>query len=81
METLELLQSLGLTLPSPAYIVGAVLFGIIGIVAFYKGKKMAQPRIKWLGVALMFYPYVVWETWMLYVVGAALCAAIFYYRR
>jgi membrane associated rhomboid family serine protease len=81
METLELLQSLGLTLPSPAYIVGAVLFGIIGMAAFFYGRKKAQARIKWLGVALMFYPYVVWETWMLYAVGTALCAAIYFYRR
>ena len=27
METLSALQSLGLELPSPAYIVGAILFG------------------------------------------------------
>jgi hypothetical protein len=81
METLELLQSLGVTLPTPAYIVGAIVFGCIGIAAFYYGKKKTRPRIKWLGVALMFYPYVVWETWMLYAVGAALCAAIYFYRR
>ena len=34
MDNLETLQAMGLTLPSPAYIVGAVLFGIIGIVAY-----------------------------------------------
>lgn len=76
MDNLETLQSMGLTLPSPAYIVGAVLFGIIGIVAYRYGKRAEKPRSKWLGVALMFYPYAVSQTWLLYVVGVALCAGI-----
>ena len=49
MDNLETLQSMGLTLPSPAYIVGAVLFGIIGIVAYRYGKRAEKPRNKWLG--------------------------------
>lgn len=56
MDTVSQLQSMGLSLPSPAYIFGAILFSL-------------------LGVALMFYPYVVTNTVMLYVVGIALCAA------
>ena len=76
MDNLETLQSMGLTLPSPAYIVGAVLFGIIGIVAYRYGKRAEKPRSKWLGVALMFYPYAVSQTWLLYVVGVVLCAGI-----
>jgi len=76
MDNLETLQAMGLTLPSPAYIVGAVLFGIIGIVAYRYGKRAEKPRSKWLGVALMFYPYAVSQTWLLYVVGVALCAGI-----
>ena len=35
METLTALQSLGLELPSPAYIVGAILFGIVGMAAYW----------------------------------------------
>jgi hypothetical protein len=30
-----------------------------------------------MGVALMLYPYVISETWLLYLVGAALCAALY----
>lgn len=71
---------MGLVLPSAAYIVGAVIFGIIGIVAYRYGKKVAQPRIKWLAVALMLYPYAISDTWLLYVVGVALCAAIYFWR-
>jgi hypothetical protein len=34
-----------------------------------------------LGVALMLYPYAVGSTWLLYLVGCALCAAIWWIRR
>jgi len=80
MDSLSTLQALGLELPSPAYIAGAILFGIIGMVAWYHGRKTQRPRTKWLGVALMFYPYVVPSTWLLYAVGAALCAGVYFDR-
>ena len=69
METLSALQSLGLELPSPAYIVGAILFGLIGMAAYWHGKRAQQSRTRWWGVALMFYPYVVSATWLLYAGG------------
>jgi hypothetical protein len=75
-DELEMLQTLGITLPSPAYIVGAILFGLVGVFAYYFGKHRGRPRTKWLGVALMLYPYVVWNTWLLYAVGVALCIGI-----
>jgi hypothetical protein len=77
MDDLKALQSLGLTLPSPAYIFGAVVFGLVGIAAYRYGKKSGRPRTKWVGVALMLYPYAIGETWLLYLVGAALCAALY----
>lgn len=76
MESITALQSLGLELPSPVYIVGAVLFGLIGMAAYWHGKKTQQRRTRWWGVALMFYPYAVSRTWMLYAVGAALCVGL-----
>ena len=80
MNDLSALQSLGLSLPSPAYIFGAVLFGLIGIAAYRRGRKTQRPRTRWLGVALMLYPYAIPQTWLLYVVGAALCATLFFDR-
>ena len=77
MDNLATLQSLGLSLPSPAYIFGAVVFGLIGIAAYRHGRKTVRPRTKWLGVALMFYPYAISQTWLLYVAGAALCVAVY----
>jgi hypothetical protein len=77
MNSLDTLQALGLELPTPAYIVGAILFGIVGLVAFRNGRKARKPRSLWLGVALMFYPYAVSRTWMLYAVGIALCLGVY----
>jgi hypothetical protein len=77
MDDLTALRSLGLSLPSPAYLFGAVVFGLIGIGAYRYGKRAQRPRTKWLGVALMLYPYAISLTWLLYVVGAALCVAIY----
>jgi hypothetical protein len=76
MELIETLKLLGIELPSAAYVVGAVLFGIVGMVAFWKGRKLKRPRVKWLGVALMFYPYLVWNTALLYAAGVGLCVAL-----
>jgi apolipoprotein N-acyltransferase len=82
MDALSQLQTMGLTLPSPAYIVGAILFGLFGLGFYMVGKRRQKPRAKWLGVALMFYPYVVSLTWLLYLLGVALCgAAIWDLRR
>ena len=66
-------QSVGLEIPSIAYIVGAIMFGIIGAVAWRHGRRAGLPRPKWLGVALMLYPYATPQTWLMYLVGAALC--------
>jgi len=76
-DELKALQSLGLTLPSPAYIAGVLIFGLVGFVAYRRGKKAGRPRTKWLGVALMLYPYLTAPTWLLYLVGAALCLALY----
>ena len=77
MEELQALHSLGLTLPTPAYLVGAIAFGIVGIVAYRYGKRMQRPRTRWLGLVLMLYPYVVSQTWLLYGLGVALTVAAF----
>lgn len=76
MDTLSALQSMGLELPSPAYIFGAIVFGLAGMAAFRLGRQRERPRTVWLGVALMLYPYAVSRTWLLYAVGVLLCAGI-----
>lgn len=77
MNELQNLESLGLVLPGPGYIAGAILFGIVGYVAYRRGRKTSQPVITWTGVALMVYPYAVPQTWLLWVVGVGLCGWLY----
>lgn len=72
MNELKQLELLGLALPTPTYIIGALLFGIIGWIVFRRGRKTSLSVLTWTGVALMLYPYGVSETWMLWLVGVAL---------
>lgn len=68
-------------LPSPAYISLSIMFGLVGFVAYRFGKKMGRNITLWLGVALMFYPYLIGSSVLLLViVGAGLCGALYYYR-
>ena len=69
-----------MTLPSPAYLAGVLLFGLIGFAAFRYGGKSGMPVVRWVGVALMVYPYVISDTWLVYTVGVALSALMFWFR-
>lgn len=80
MDELHAVESFGFTLPTPAYLGGVILFSIIGFAAYRYGKKTSRPQAKWIGIALMLYPYVVSETWMMYLVGAGLCAGLYWFR-
>lgn len=75
-DGLNAFESLGITLPSPAYIVGLVVFGILGLAAYAHGKRQQRRTTRWLGLALMLYPYVVSSTWLLWAVGTALCFGV-----
>ena len=77
MNELKQLESLGLVLPTPAYILGAILFGIIGWIAFRRGRKESIAVLRWSGVALMLYPNGVSETWMLWLIGIALSGLLY----
>jgi hypothetical protein len=77
MNEIKALESMGLTLPSPLYILGSILFGIVGYVAFRHGRKSSRTDMTIAGVALTLYPYVVSETWMIWAVGAALSGWVF----
>ena len=77
MNEIRILDSLGLVLSSPLYIVGAILFGIVGYFAFKRGRKTTAPTLTWTGVALMLYPYAVYQTWLLWLVGVGLCGFLY----
>lgn len=78
MNALDQLQSLGLVLPSPVYITGAILFGLLGWLSFRRGRKNQRPQLTWSGVALMFYPYAVSQTWLLWLLGSTLSIWIYF---
>ena len=79
-DALELAKQAGLTLPSPAWIFGCILFSLIGFAAWRYGKYVKSPPIRRLGLALMLYGYIAGPTWLLYGAGFALCAAVWWYR-
>jgi hypothetical protein len=79
-DSLRAAQQMGLTLPGPGYIYGCILFSLLGLAAWRYGKAIGHPRTRWLGVALMFFPYLVGKTWLLYLVGLAICAGIWWDR-
>ena len=78
MDELKTLEAMGLVLPSPSYIVGAIFFGIIGYVVFRRGRTSERSVLTWSGAALMLYPYAVSETWLLWAIGAGLCGWVYY---
>jgi len=77
MNELKALQSMGFTLPSPAYLLGAIVFGLLGMVAFSRGRKASLPMLTWPGLALMLYPYAISQTWLLWLIGVGLSAWVF----
>lgn len=67
-------------MPGFANLFAGILFGSAGFAAFVYGKKSASWKPMVVGAALMVYPYFIEETWLLYAIGIALCAAIFVWR-
>ena len=57
-----------------------VLFGAIGTAAFIYGKKQASFKAMVFGAALVAFPYFIYNTIALYVVGAFLTAALFFFH-
>ena len=68
------LSQLGIELPSLSYLIGSVIFGLVGLVAWRHGRRTERPVVRLSGLVLMLYPYAVSETWMLWALGAILCA-------
>lgn len=65
---------------SVSAIVASLIFSIVGIYVFRKGKKEAHTPHVYIGLALMIYGYFTPTAIMAWGVGAALCGAAYYYR-
>jgi hypothetical protein len=65
---------------SSANLIGGLLFGSIGFVAFIYGKRMHVWKPMFLGLALMAYPYFVENELVLFGAGVIGTAALFLFR-
>jgi hypothetical protein len=63
-----------------ANVLANIIFSSVGFVAFVYGKKNAFWRPMGIGLVLMGYSYFVSETWVVYLVGVALTAALYFWR-
>ena len=48
MDTPSLIKSLGVSLPSPAYLTGAIAFGLVGMAAYAHGKRVERRQTQWI---------------------------------
>jgi MFS family permease len=71
---------LGLGSLSLATILIAIVFSIVGWIAFRYGRKNNEPRPLFLGIALMAYGYFVSNAWISLGIGALLTLLIFFPR-
>ena len=65
---------------SAANLIGGLIFGSIGFVAFIYGKRMHLWKPMFLGLALMVYPYFVSNDIVLIVVGTIGSASLWFLR-
>ena len=79
MEGLDL-DRLGLGGLSLWTVLIAVVFGIVGYMAFRHGRKNSEPRTLFLGIALMAYGYFVSNAWISLGIGAVLTLLLFFPR-
>jgi hypothetical protein len=65
---------------SAANVIGGLVFGSIGFVAFIYGKRMNLWKPMLLGLALMVYPYFISSDVMMIAIGALGTAGLFFLR-
>ena len=58
----------------------AIVFSLVGFVAYRYGKKNSEPRQLFLGIALMAYGYFVSNAWVSLSIGAVLTLLLFFPR-
>jgi hypothetical protein len=63
-----------------ANLIGGLIFGSIGFVAFIYGKRMDLWKIMLCGLGLMIFPYFVSGNAMIYLIGVLGTAALFFLR-
>lgn len=65
---------------SAANLIGGFVFGSIGFVAFFYGKRMNLWKPMFLGIALMAYPYFISDDKIMIAIGICGSVALFFVR-
>lgn len=65
---------------SAANLIGGLVFGSIGFVAFIYGKRMNLWKPMFIGLALMVYPYFISSDLILWAAGVAGSASLWFVR-
>lgn len=62
-------------MPVGQILLWGMLFGMIGIAYFAYGKKKDNAVIRFTGIALIFFPYLFTNAWLLFFCGIAIMFA------
>jgi hypothetical protein len=65
---------------SMSSLIAGLVFGVIGIYVFKHGRKSADKRFVFVGLALMIYPYFTKGVLADWGIGIALCALGYYFK-
>jgi hypothetical protein len=65
---------------SASNLIGGLIFGSIGFVAFMYGKRMTLWKPMFCGIALMAFPYFIENTTAMFAIGCAGTIALFFMR-
>jgi len=76
----KLARKTGMPVFSGANLIGGMVFGSIGFVAFIYGKRMHVWKPMFIGLALMAYPYFVANDIAMIAIGVVGTAALFLFR-
>ena len=63
-----------------AALFGGIIFSAIGLWAFGQGRKNGTTSAMVIGAALMVYPYLVPNVFLIYAIGIGLTAALYIFR-
>ena len=80
MTSAAMLPVPGLDMLNISGILATSIFGLIGFVAFLRGRKMSDPKLLIIGILLMGYSFFVSNAIWTWVIGIALTAALFIFR-
>lgn len=64
----------------PYVLLAGFIFSTVGLGAWYYGKKLELWKPKALGVALMLYPYFIYNRIAVWVIGILLCGVLWFHH-